>query len=179
MSTVRRPKPRPVRNACRIDVIVDASNQAAWNRAVPRLEPQVRKAARAALKQMKPARGRSQLTVRLSGDRDVRRLNHDFRGKDKPTNVLSFPSGDDIRPRGAPLLLGDIVIAYGTVAREAAAQAKPIRDHLLHLVVHGVLHLLGHDHQHPAEAARMEKMETDILAGFGMANPYVIERRRA
>jgi probable rRNA maturation factor len=179
MSTVRRAKARPVRNSCRIDVIVDPSNAAAWNRAVRPLEASVRKAARAALKEMKLARGRSQLAVRLSGDRDVRRLNHDFRGKDKPTNVLSFPAGDELRPLGAPLMLGDIVIAYGTVAREAAAQGKPIRDHLLHLVVHGVLHLLGHDHQRPAEAARMERIETDILAGFGIPDPYVIERRRA
>jgi len=179
MSTVRRAKPRPARYVCRIDVIVDPSNAAAWNRAVRPLEAQVRKAARAALKQMKPSRERRQLTVRLSGDRDVRRLNHDFRGKDKPTNVLSFPAGDDLRPHGAPLMLGDIVIAYGTVAREAAAQGKPIRDHLLHLVAHGVLHLLGHDHQRPAEAARMERIETEILAGFGISDPYVIERRRA
>jgi probable rRNA maturation factor len=179
MSTVRRAKARPVRNSCRIDVIVDASNAAAWKRAVPQPEARVRKAARAALKQMKTARGRSQLTVRLSGDRDVRRLNHDFRGKDKPTNVLSFPAGDGLRPRGTPLMLGDIVIAYGTVAREAAAQGKPIRDHLLHLVVHGVLHLLGHDHQRPAEATRMERLETEILAGFGIRDPYLIERRRA
>ena len=76
-------------------------------------------------------------------------------------------------------MLGDIVIAYGTVAREAAAQGKPIRDHLLHLVVHGVLHLLGHDHLRPAEAARMERIETEILARFGIPDPYVIERRRA
>lgn len=179
MSTVRRARPRPARNVCRIDVIVDAANAAAWNRAARPLEAQVRKAARAALKQMKKSKDRSQLNIRLSGDRDVRRLNHDFRGKDKPTNVLSFPAGDDLRPRGAPVMLGDIVIAYGTVAREAARQGKPIRDHLLHLVVHGVLHLLGHDHQRRAEAARMERIETDILAGFGIPDPYVIERRRA
>jgi probable rRNA maturation factor len=71
------------------------------------------------------------------------------------------------------------VIAYGTVAREAAAQGKTIRDHLLHLVVHGVLHLLGHDHQRSAEAARMESIETELLAGLGIADPYVLERKRA
>jgi probable rRNA maturation factor len=77
------------------------------------------------------------------------------------------------------LSLGDIVIAYGTVVREAAQQGKPIRDHLLHLVVHGVLHLLGHDHQRSADAQRMERLETVLLAGFGIADPYVLERRRA
>jgi probable rRNA maturation factor len=171
-------KARPRIAAGRIDVIVDASNAAAWNRAVPKLEAQVRRAARAALRTAKPKHGGGRMTVRLSGDRDVRRLNHDFRGKDKPTNVLSFPSGDTVGPRGA-LLLGDIVIAYGTVAREAAAQGKTIRDHLLHLVVHGVLHLLGHNHMRRAEATRMEKIETGLLAGFGIADPYVLERKRA
>ena len=171
-------KARPRIAAGRIDVVVDASNAAAWNRAVPKLEAQVRRAARAALRTARPRHRVGRMTVRLSGDRDVRRLNHDFRGKDKPTNVLSFPSGDVLGPRGA-LLLGDIVIAYGTVAREAAAQGKTIRDHLLHLVVHGVLHLLGHDHQRSAEAARMERIETELLAGFGIADPYVLERKRA
>jgi probable rRNA maturation factor len=172
-------KPRTTASACRIDVIVDDSNEAAWNRAVPNLAVQVRRAARAALQTAKRQRGRSQMTVRLSGDRDVRRLNHDFRGKDKSTNVLSFPAGDAVGPRDAPLLLGDIVIAYGTVAREAVAQGKSIRDHLLHLVVHGVLHLLGHDHVRPAEAKRMERLETELLAGFGIADPYVLEWKRA
>ena len=169
-------KAKPRSAAGRVDIIVDDSNAAAWNRSVPKLEVQVRRAARAALRTAKPARGR--MTVRLSGDRDVRRLNHDFRGKDKPTNVLSFPSGDAVGPRGM-LQLGDIVIAYGTVAREAAAQGKTIRDHLLHLVVHGVLHLLGHDHMRPVEAKRMERIETELLAGFGIADPYVLERKRA
>ena len=171
-------KPRTRARVARIDIIVDASNEAAWNRAVPKLEAQVRRAARAALRTAKPMPGRGQMTVRLSGDRDVRRLNHDFRGKDKPTNVLSFPSGDAVGPRGT-LLLGDIVIAYGTVAREAAAQGKTIRDHLLHLVVHGVLHLLGHDHQRAADAVRMERIETALLADFGIADPSVLELRRA
>jgi probable rRNA maturation factor len=179
MSGIRRRTTGSPRGTCRIDVIVDDSNRAAWTRAVPRLEAQVRRAARAALKTGKPLRGRQQMTIRLSGDRDVRRLNHDFRGKDKPTNVLSFPSGETVRPPGAPRPLGDIVIAYRTVAREAAAQGKTVRDHLLHLVVHGVLHLLGHDHMRPAEARRMERLETALLAEFGIADPYVLERRRA
>ena len=178
-------RPRPAsrtkarRSTCRIVVIVDAATATSWKRAVPDVEAQVRTAARAALRRMKPRRGRSEIAVRLSGDRDVRRLNRWFRGKDKPTNVLSFPSGDEEPPRGATLMLGDIVIAYGTVAREAAAQGKAVRDHLLHLVVHGVLHLLGHDHQRPAQAQRMEKLETALLAGFGIAAPYSLERRRA
>ena len=179
MSSRSASRAKPRRVACRVVVIVDAATATAWKRAVPDLEAQVRAASRAVLRHMKPRRGRSEIAVRLSGDRDVRRLNRDFRGKDKPTNVLSFPSGDETSPRGAPLMLGDIAIAYGTVAREAAAQGKSVRDHLLHLVIHGVLHLLGHDHQRSAEAQRMENLERDLLAGFGIADPYALERRRA
>ena len=75
------------------------------------------------------------------------------------------------------MLLGDVVLAYGTVLREAAAQGKSVRDHLLHLVVHGVLHLLGYDHGRSAAARRMETLETRILASFGIADPYALERR--
>jgi probable rRNA maturation factor len=174
MSAARRPKTSTTRSACRIDVIVDESNAAAWSRAVPRIEAQVRRAARAALRHIKPARGRQQMTVRLSGDRDVRRLNHDFRGKDKPTNVLSFPSGDTVGPRGAPLLLGDIVIAYGTVAREASAQGKTVRDHLLHRSCTVCCTCSA-----MTTCGRMEKLETALLAELGIADPYVLERRRA
>src|SRR5690606_19204669 len=137
-------------------VMIDESVAAAWRRAVPRTATHVREAATAALEAAGARDG--EITVRLSGDRAVRRLNRDFRGRDKPTNVLSFPL--DVAPprRGAPRLLGDIVIAYGTVAREAALQGKTVRDHLLHLVVHGILHLFGYDHDRPAAARRMETL---------------------
>lgn len=162
-----------------IVVLIDSRAAVQWRRAVPGVATRVRAAAMAVLGVAAPRKASGEITVRLSGDRDVRRLNRNFRGKDKPTNVLSFPAGDQVLPRGAPLQLGDIVIAYGTVAREAEAQGKSIRDHLLHLVVHGVLHLLGYDHERPAAARRMETLETRILASFGIPDPYVIERRRA
>ena len=92
---------------------------------------------------------------------------------DAPTNVLSFPAAASAPPApGAPLLLGDVVLAFETVAAEAAAQGKPLADHLAHLVVHGVLHLLGFDHEADAEAERMEALETRLLAGLGIADPY-------
>jgi probable rRNA maturation factor len=101
-------------------------------------------------------------------------LNRAWRDKDAPTNVLAFPAADPSVPvpQGAPLLLGDVVLAFETVRREAADQKKPFADHLRHLVVHGVLHLLGYDHVASAEAAAMETREIAILAELGVPNPY-------
>lgn len=122
-----------------------------------------------------PAGG--ELSLALSDDAEVQVLNKAYRGKDGPTNVLSFP-GDPLpeEDEGRPYLLGDVVLAQGVCAREAAAQDKTLADHLSHLVVHGVLHLLGHDHEGDAEAARMEALEVDVLAGLGVADPYAAER---
>ena len=116
----------------------------------------------------------SVVDVTLTDDAALRALNRTWRGKDAPTNVLAFPAADPAipRPDGAPLLLGDVILAYETVAREAAEQHKPLADHLRHLVVHGVLHLLGYDHTEPANAAVMEAREIAILAELGVPNPY-------
>jgi probable rRNA maturation factor len=118
-----------------------------------------------------------ELGITLSDDATVRELNREHRGQDKPTNVLSFPlcdadGGFEPEAPGAPLLLGDVILAYETVAAEAAAQGKRLADHTAHLVVHGVLHLLGHDHATDADADAMEQRETAILAGLGIADPY-------
>lgn len=114
------------------------------------------------------------LDVTLTDDAEQRRLNRTYRGKDAPTNVLSFPIADPAAPppAGAPILLGDVVLAFETVAREAAEQQKPLPDHLRHLVVHGVLHLLGFDHGSDADAAAMEAREVEILKGLGVPAPY-------
>ena len=116
----------------------------------------------------------SVVDVTLADDAAQRTLNRTWRGKDAPTNVLAFPAADLAvpPPDGAPLLLGDVVLAYETVAREALEQHKPLADHLRHLVVHGVLHLLGSDHAEPVEAAAMEAREIAILAELGVPNPY-------
>jgi probable rRNA maturation factor len=133
----------------------------AWRRVLPGAERLVRKAARAAI----GAKRRS-LTVALADDKRVRALNARDRKKDKPTNVLSYPSGEKS-------FLGDVVLARQTVWREAKEQKKVPADHLVHLVVHGTLHLLGHDHEtSDANADRMEALERRILKRLGIADPY-------
>ncbi len=102
----------------------------------------------------------------LCGDAMMRQLNHDFRGKDAPTNVLSFPS--DVSG-----YLGDIAISLDTIAREASEHGKSVEAHLAHMLVHGLLHLLGYDHETQQEAERMESLEISILCGLGIDNPYV------
>jgi probable rRNA maturation factor len=107
------------------------------------------------------------LTVLLSSDRRLQRLNHDFRAKDRPTNVLSFPAAPNKEN-----YRGDVAIAYGVAAREAKASGKTLTDHASHLVVHGVLHLAGYDHETAHDAKKMEPLEVKILARLGIANPY-------
>jgi probable rRNA maturation factor len=113
----------------------------------------------------------AELSIRIVGAREGRALNRQYRGKDYATNVLSFPV--DLPQGVAPPLLGDLVICAPVVAREAREQGKVPRDHYAHLTVHGVLHLLGFDHQDERDAARMESLEKRILAGLGIADPYV------
>ena len=105
------------------------------------------------------------LTILLSGDAKLKKLNTTFRGKDKATNVLSFPARHDG-------YLGDVAIAYGVTAKEARAQKKRFADHALHLTVHGVLHLLGYDHETLRAARVMEPLETSILGELGIGDPY-------
>ena len=115
-------------------------------------------------------RGRRQVNIQLFGEREARALNRRFRARDHATNVLSFPY--EPLPNEKTGLLGDIVICPAVVAREAAEQGKPPRHHYAHLTIHGVLHLLGYDHQDEAEAGRMEKLERDLLASIGIPDPY-------
>ena len=147
-----------------------------WLRACPGARQLARQAARAAWRAGRPhlegAGGEAELAIVLSDDSQQQRLNRDFRGSDAPTNVLSFAAGDSSAAPGAPLLLGDVVLAYQTVAREAAEQGRPLGDRLRHLVVHGTLHLLGWDHQSEPEAVAMELLETAILAKLGVPDPY-------
>ena len=120
----------------------------------------------------------SVVDITLANDDEQRTLNRTWRGKDTATNVLAFPLtsiGADPAmpvPPGAPLLLGDVVLAFETVRREAEEQDKPLGHHLQHLIVHGVLHLLGYDHENAADAAIMEAREIAILSELGVPNPY-------
>jgi probable rRNA maturation factor len=151
---------RATRRASRTTVDVVLLDPA-WTKVLPGVERLVRKAARAATNNRKRS-----LTIALADDRRVRTLNARDRRKDKPTNVLSYPSGERD-------FLGDVVLARQTVWREAKSQGKTAADHLAHLVVHGTLHLLGYDHEtSEADAERMEALERQILAKLGIADPY-------
>jgi probable rRNA maturation factor len=138
-----------------------------WAKALPDAARLARRAARAAFAGTR-RRGQRALTVALADDKAVRKLNARDRKKDKPTNVLSYPSGERE-------FLGDIVLARQTVWREAREQRKSPADHFTHLVVHGVLHLLGYDHETGDDAAeRMEALERRVLAKLGIADPYLV-----
>lgn len=119
--------------------------------------------------------GDAELAVMLTDDAGIRTLNHNWRGIDAPTNVLSFPAIQPPagrEPDDVPRMLGDIAIAYETMRREADAEQKPFADHLSHLAVHGFLHLVGYDHDTDGEAETMEALEREILAQLGIADPY-------
>lgn len=117
--------------------------------------------------------GDSEVSVRIVDAGEIQALNRDYRGRDKPTNVLSFPAGDVAGlPDDEPAPLGDIVVCASVVRDESAAQGKTTRDHWAHMLVHGALHLLGYDHESEAEADAMEALETTILAAHGIGDPY-------
>jgi probable rRNA maturation factor len=137
-------------------------------RKVRGLLPKLKRAAAAAEKAAR-FRGASAFTILLSKDSKLKGLNRDFRGKDKPTNVLSFPAAPNKEG-----YRGDIALALGVTRREAKASDKSLADHAVHLVVHGVLHLAGHDHVRASDARKMERLEIAILKTLGIANPYEI-----
>ncbi len=128
-----------------MDADIERAAQAALDAAAPGMEPEI--------------------SIVLAGDDFIQDLNKTYRGKDKPTNVLSFPQDD-------PGCLGDVILALETIRREAVEQGKSLTDHTLHLVVHGVLHLLGHDHENDQDAEIMEQIEIKVLAVLGIKNPY-------
>lgn len=150
-----------------IDLAVEAG---AWPPAVE-LEAMARRAVDAALAET-AARGSSELSLVFTDDAHMRSLNHAWRGKDKPTNVLSFPAFPVAPGDRLPPMLGDIVLAAETVAIEAELENKPLHHHISHLVVHGVLHLLGHDHESEVEAETMEALERAALARLAIPDPY-------
>ena len=148
-------------SASTIEVEVEAE---AWTDALPDAAAAAERAALAALGTVA-----GDVVILLTDNEAVRDLNARFRDKERPTNVLSFPANESAAPH-----LGDIVLAYGVCADEAAAQDKTLADHLSHLVVHGVLHLLGRDHEDDAEAE-----EREILAEIGVADPYAADTESA
>jgi probable rRNA maturation factor len=176
------PQAKPVA----IDILIEAPQ---WLAALPEAERVTRRAAEAtfALATL-PDDGASECALLLADDARLRELNRRFRGQDKATNVLAFPAEPKdndyashptvIPAEGQLLQWGDVAIAYGTTAREAAEQGKSLADHLSHLVVHGLLHLIGHDHLEAAAAERMEALERSILWEIGVADPYELPEAR-
>ncbi len=149
-----------------LDIIVEAP---AWN-ALRGVKPALRRAIMAAATPMRL--DETELAVVLTDDAAIRKLNRRWRGRDKPTNVLSFPAQASVPPGSGPRPLGDVVIAYETMAREAQEQGLPLTHHLAHLAVHGFLHLLGYDHESDTEAETMERLEREILARIDVPDPY-------
>ncbi len=148
-------------------------DHAGW-RAVPRAETLARRAAESALAAAGAAlRPDAEISILLTGDDAVRDLNARWRGKDRPTNVLSFPAAAPGGLAGARAV-GDVVVACETLLDEARREGKSPADHLRHLVAHGVLHLLGYDHETDAEAQIMEDLERRALAALGVADPYAL-----
>ena len=116
----------------------------------------------------------SELSLYFTDDETIRALNAEWRGKNRPTNVLSFPAADIGRGDVPGPLLGDVVLAFETVSREAHDSGKPLADHVSHLIVHGFLHLLGYDHETETDAVQMETLETAILGKLAIADPYAV-----
>ncbi|MFN3623432.1 MAG: rRNA maturation RNase YbeY [Hyphomicrobium sp.] len=149
-----------------IDVVLDGGD---WDQ-VAGAEQLVRAAAEALAGEL--AISHAEVCVALSNDEQVAELNGSYRGKPKPTNVLSFPAVPMLPVEGEPRFLGDIVLALETLQREAADLGVPLAHHMQHLVVHGLLHLLGYDHQTEDEAREMEGLEVRVLSRLGVADPY-------
>ena len=149
-----------------IDVIV---RSARWRKR-PTAKTIVKRAVLAAVEAISTPS--TELAIVLTDDSAIQTLNRDWRGKNAPTNVLSFPAAAPGKSRSAPPYIGDIVIAYRTVAREAVAEGKPFNHHLAHLAVHGFLHLLGYDHENDRDAQTMERLERKILKRLAVPDPY-------
>lgn len=144
---------------------------AGWE-AIPGLDVLTRQAAAAAFTATGLIAEDFDTSILFTDDAAIAALNAQWRGKDHATNVLSFPAEDMPLPDGEPRPLGDIVLALGVVSREAADQGKTLPHHATHLIIHGMLHLLGYDHEDDGEAEEMEGLETEILKGLGISDPY-------
>jgi probable rRNA maturation factor len=150
------------------DILVTAD---CWE-AEPEASTLVQRAIEAAARRATASAEGAEVAIVLTDDSGIRTLNRDWRGIDKPTNVLSFPAARTPAGGNAPRMLGDIAIAYEITRREAESENKPFAHHLSHLAVHGFLHLVGYDHENDADAEKMETVEREILASLGVPDPY-------
>ena len=169
---------RGARAAPAIEILVESGRWSGRRGVQPLLRRAIAGASTALPAKTARSTSGAELAIVLTNDSAIRELNRTWRGKDEPTNVLAFPS----EPRAGPYrlphrLLGDIVIAYETLAREARAERKSFDHHLAHLAVHGFLHLCGYDHETDRQAAAMERLETAILARLGIPDPYIARAR--
>jgi probable rRNA maturation factor len=166
-----------------LDIHIDYAAKG-WKNLFPRMNKKIEQAAASAFHAAKKPtafKGRNfEVSIILTDNRSIQKLNNDYRGKNKPTNVLSFPqlsfpkvAAADLKIFGSRAIpLGDVVLALGVIKKEARAEKKTIEAHVIHLVIHGILHLLGYDHMTKKEAITMEKIECDILQEFGYTHPY-------
>ncbi len=152
-------------------IVSIAVEDSGWDQ-IPTLEELTHKAADAAAARVDAADQHLETAFLFTDDATVATLNGTWRGKPHATNVLSFPAKNVKPPEGEPRPLGDIVLASGVVSREAAEQGKTLPHHATHLIVHGLLHLLGYDHETDKEAAAMQNLETQIVKGLGYPDPY-------
>jgi len=167
-------RPRGVQAAPAIEILVESARWSARRGVQPLLRRAIARATAALPVKAARSTTGAELAIVLTSDSAIRGLNRTWRGKNEPTNVLAFPTDPQA---GLQRLLGDVVIAYETLAREARAERKPFDHHLAHLAVHGFLHLCGYDHETDRQAAAMERLETTILAGLGIPNPYIADAR--
>jgi probable rRNA maturation factor len=169
MTHARRGRPS---TALSVEILIESP---LW-KAVPSAKATVRRAIVAAAP---PTADNAAIAILLTDDQSIRTLNRQWRGHDMATNVLSFPTPSSDRGTGTPTMLGDIAIAYETTAKEAAEEGKTFLHHLSHLAVHGLLHLVGYDHESHEEAEKMESLERRILARLGVPDPYSVRDAKA
>ena len=167
-------RPRGARDAPAIDILLESGRWSGRRGVQPLLRRAISGASTALPAKAARSTTGAEVAIVLTDDSTIRELNRTWRGKDEPTNVLAFPTDPQAGPHR---LLGDIVIAFETLAREARAERKPFDHHLAHLAVHGFLHLCGYDHETARQAATMERLETAILARLGVPDPYIARAR--
>ena len=156
--------------------VIISFSDSEWQEELPAAETLILQALEVAIPHIPFDLRGTEVSVYLTDDAEIQELNKDYRGKDKPTNVLSFPQRHLPKgPNGEIHPLGDIVMAYETCAKEAENEAIPLKDHFTHLLIHGLLHLLGYDHEEENEAQKMEALEIEILKDLNIPNPYLAE----